>query len=99
MRSRVSIALLDRGRQRLDEMDAVQAAGQLVVTRQEGEPLLPLVPLVDDADDAMRPHRPPVRPGVPAAEILDPQPLAVMRALGMERVLDAVAAVAVVASA
>ena len=77
-------------------MGAVEAAGELVVTREEGEAFFPFVPLVDDPDHAVGPDRPPVRPGIPAAEILDPEPLALMRALRMEGILDAVVTVPVI---
>ena len=90
-------ALRERVAERGEEMRAVEIAGELVVARQEGEALLALVALVDDPEHAMGERRPAALAGVPAADILDPQPPVRAAAAGVERVLhlvgDAVAAI------
>ena len=79
------------------EMRTVEIAGELVITRQEGETLVALVALVDDPEHPMGEHRPAALAGVPAPDILDPQPLVGTVAAGVERVLhligDTVAAI------
>ncbi len=62
----------ERVAERVEEVRAVEIAGQLVEAGQEREALLALIALVDDAEHTVGPRRALALAAVPAADILDP---------------------------
>ena len=101
-----ALGVIERLAERRQQVLAIEVAGEFVVARKEGEPLLALVTIVDDAHDAeraqgemqgvetvgdaARARRPSAVVGVPAPGVLDDQPPLAPRAVGKQRVLDLV---------